>query len=90
MTNAGPSSNRDLPARCRPKGRRYISGSQAADEEFAFVDHFFGEMVVELDEEFFVVDDFVLPGGALEFLEFVEFLFRETERQMEPSCSPCH
>src|SRR5262245_28578845 len=36
-------------------------------------------MVVELDEEFFVVDDFVLPGGALEFLEFVEFLFREIQ-----------
>ena len=35
---------------------------QAADEEFALVDHFFGEMVVKLDEKLFVVDDFVLPS----------------------------
>lgn len=47
----------------RYKRRRDAGGTklQATDEEFAFVDHFFRKMVVELDEEFFVVDDFALP-----------------------------
>src|SRR5438445_3035418 len=52
---------------------------QATDEEFAFVDHFFREMVVEFDEELFVVDDFTAPGFAVEFLESVEFLARKIQ-----------
>src|SRR5205814_1074267 len=52
---------------------------QAADEEFAFVDHFFWETVVELDEELFVFDDFAAPGFAAEILELVEFFLGEIE-----------
>ena len=52
---------------------------QTADEKFAFVDHFFGEMVVKLDEELFVVDDFVFPGGAIDGLQLVELLFGKVQ-----------
>ncbi len=45
---------------------------QAADEEFALVDHLRGQVVVEVDEELFVADDFVLPAGAVDLLELVE------------------
>src|SRR5450755_2550354 len=38
---------------------------EAADQEFALVDHFFGEMVVEFDKEFFVTDYFAVPVFAI-------------------------
>jgi len=41
---------------------------QSADEQFSFVDHFWGEMVVEEEEEFFVAHDFVSPCVAVDFL----------------------
>src|SRR5438045_3846702 len=52
---------------------------ETADEEFALVDHFLGEMVVELDEELFVVDDFVAPGFVVKMLQRVEFFFGKIE-----------
>src|ERR1041384_4961848 len=55
------------------------SNLQPADEEFAFIDHFLGEMVVELDEELFVFDDFVAPRFVLKVLQSVEFFFWEIE-----------
>ena len=41
------------------------TGLQAADEEFALEDHLGGEVVVEGDEELFVVDDLALPGFGI-------------------------
>jgi len=34
---------------------------------------------VEEDEEFLVLDDFMAPGGAVKFLQGVEFFVREIE-----------
>ena len=42
------------------------TGLQAADEEFALEDHLCGEVVVEGDEELFVVDDLALPGFGID------------------------
>src|SRR5438552_15269210 len=36
-------------------------------------------MVVELDEELFVADDFAVPGFAIELLHFVEFFLGKIE-----------
>ena len=48
--------------------RAFCGWLEAADEEFALVDHLGGEMVVEEEEELFVVHDFAAPGGAVDFL----------------------
>ncbi len=36
-------------------------------------------MIVELDEQLFVPDHFLLPGGFVEMLQLVELLLREVE-----------
>src|SRR4051812_27528855 len=36
-------------------------------------------MVMELDEEFFVSDDFLAPGSSVELHEFIEVFAREIE-----------
>jgi hypothetical protein len=38
---------------------------QPADQQFALVDEFGRKMRVQQDEELFVIDDFALPGGAV-------------------------
>jgi hypothetical protein len=47
---------------------------EAADEEFALVDHLGGEMVVEGEEKLFVAHDLLLPLGSVDGLELVEGL----------------
>jgi len=66
---------------CKSDGREFLRGPlgvlrwllEAADEEFAFVDHLWWEVVVEQEEELFVAHDFFVPGGAVYVLELVEF-----------------
>ncbi len=43
-------------------GGRGHGGSRAADEQFAFVDEFLGEAVVEVEEKFLMGYDFGPPG----------------------------
>jgi hypothetical protein len=50
---------------------------QAANEEFPFVDEFFWKMIVQVDEELLMTDNFAAPGGPVQALELLEFLLRE-------------
>jgi hypothetical protein len=52
---------------------------QAADEEFALVNHLRWEVVVEQEEELFVAHDFLLPLGAVDGLQLVEGGLGEVE-----------
>ncbi len=45
-----------------------------ANQEFALVDEFLGQVALEVQEELFVRKDFLAPGGAVEVLQLVEFL----------------
>ncbi len=55
--------------------RRDVIALQAADQEFAFIDHFGWDVVVDCDEEFFVADDFAFPLFAVDFLKDFEVGF---------------
>ena len=48
------------------------TGLQAADEEFALEDYLGGEVIVQGDEELFVVHDLALPCVGIDVLELVE------------------
>src|SRR5262245_8979549 len=75
--DGGSSTNAaSRPGRGRQKAAPKL---QAADKEFAFVDHLLGEMVMELNAELFVVNDFVLPGGTIDGLQLVELTFGKVE-----------
>ena len=50
---------------------------QTADQEFALVDHFFWQVVVEFDEKFFVAYDLAGPLAAIEFLQRVKLFWSE-------------
>ena len=45
---------------------------QPADEEFALEDHLGGEMVVQGDEQFFLVHDFALPCVGIHLQKLIE------------------
>src|SRR5580700_11860205 len=47
---------------------------QAANEEFAFVDEFLWQMIVQVEEKLLMPNNFPAPGGAVEALELLEFL----------------
>src|SRR5579863_3448602 len=52
---------------------------QAADQQLSLVHHFFRQVVVQLDEQLFVVNHFMFPGVAVERLQFIEPLLRKIE-----------
>ena len=67
-----PTANRAATVRERRRGPL-----QPADQQFALVDHFRRQMVVQIDEQLLVVDDFRAPGGAIEGLQLLELLLRK-------------
>src|ERR1700736_6377991 len=46
---------------------------QAANEEFAFVNEFLWQMIVQVEEKLFMPNNFPAPGGPIQALEFIEF-----------------
>jgi hypothetical protein len=54
----------------------------AADEEFALVDHLVGKMVVQREEELLMPDDLLAPGVPFHRLERFELLLREARVAM--------
>jgi hypothetical protein len=72
-----------LPTACKPLFLRYIASAEdwfipvvarvcialePADQQFAFVDHFRWQMIMKMDEEFFVFDYFLSPRRVIETL----------------------
>ena len=53
--------------------------SDTADQQFALVDHLRRQVVVQVDEQFLVAEDFLAPRGAVHFLHLLEILAREVE-----------
>ena len=52
---------------------------QAADQQFPLVDELLAKMIVQVEEEFFVADDFLAPCAAVHALEFLKRGLREVE-----------
>ena len=52
----------------------YRLSLQAANEEFAFVDEFLRKMIVQVEEKLLMPNNLPAPGGAVQALEFLEFL----------------
>ena len=77
MSTSGPHVARDEDG-LRPTGAPGQS-LEAADKEFAFIDHLGGEVVVKGEEEFFVTHDFALPGIAIDGLELSKLVVGEVE-----------
>jgi len=56
------------------RGRPFFRGplcrlsSQSANQQFALVNHFRRKVRVQFNKELFMVNDFMLPGFAIDFL----------------------
>src|SRR5437868_15502744 len=57
---------------CCFAGARFVL--DPADEQFALVDHFRRQVIVEFDEQLFVAQNLLLPSGGIELLQFVELV----------------
>src|SRR5262249_46301093 len=56
-----------------------VRALQATDKQLAFVDHFGGEMIVQMQEQLLVTEHFRRPQFAIEGLELLELLLLKIE-----------
>ena len=52
---------------------------QPADQQFPFVDHLRRKMIMEIDEQLFMLDYFSFPGFAVDVLQPLESILRKVK-----------